>query len=83
MNQPETGPGRSDEEQARRGAEGAMGDGGDPAGASEGDASPALRRELTQGGLGQALAGATGQPGLAEADQESKTEAGAETPAKE
>ena len=83
MNQPETGPRGSDEEQARRGAEGDMGDGGDPASASAGEVSAALRKELTQGGLGQALAGATGQPGLAEADQESKTEAGAETPAKE
>lgn len=83
MNQPETGPGGSDQEKARRGAEGAMGDGGDPAGASDGEVSPALHKELTEGGLGKALAGATGLPGLAEADQESKTEAGAESPAKE
>ena len=72
----------TDHDKARRGAEGGMGDGGDPAGASSTD-SPGLHRELTQGGLGQALAGVTGQPGLAEADDEAKTRAGGDTPSKE
>ena len=71
------------DEQARRGAEGAMGDGGDPAGAAATEAGPGLQKELREGGLGQALASVTGQPGLAEQDDEAKTEAGAETPAKE
>jgi hypothetical protein len=69
-------------DQARRGAEGAMGDGGDPAGASSTD-SPGVQKELTQGGLGEALASATGQPGLARTDEKAKAEAGAQTPAKE
>ena len=81
---------RPDEEQARRGAEGAMGDGGDPAGASDGEVGPGLEKELREGGLGQALASVAGQPGLAhqedqtsKASEEAKTEAGAEIPAKE
>ena len=74
---------RPGEDQARRGAEGAMGDGGDPAGASARDVGPGLEKELKEGGLGQALASAAGQPGLAQAEDEAKTEAGAETPAKE
>ena len=74
---------RPDEDQARRGAEGAMGDGGDPAGASARDAGPGLQKELREGSLGQALASVAGQPGLAAAKDQTKTEAGAETPAKE
>jgi hypothetical protein len=70
------------DEQARRGAEGAMGDGGDPAGA-ERNVGPGVEKELREGGLGQALASVAGQPGLADADEEAKTEAGSETPAKE
>jgi hypothetical protein len=64
------------------GAAGGMGDGGDPAGSADTPADSALRKEL-KGDLGQALASATGQPGLAEADEAAKSEAGAETPAKE
>ena len=74
---------RPDADQARRGAEGAMGDGGDPAGAGARDVGPGLEKELREGGLGQALASVAGQPGLAKVDEEAKTEAGAETPAKE
>ena len=72
------------------GAEGGMGDGGDPAGAAEAGMHPRLEKELTEGGLGQALAGVTGQPGLAgaeertsQATEEAKARAGSETPAKE
>ena len=83
MNQPDAPPTRPDDDQARRGAEGAMGDGGDPAGASARDVGPGVQKELKEGSLGQALASAAGQPGLAAADEEAKTEAGAETPAKE
>ena len=81
---------RPDDERARRGAEGAMGDGGDPAGAAPRDPGPGLQKELNEGPLGQALASATGQPGFAQpedetskASEEAKTEAGAQTPAKE
>ena len=76
-------PGEEDRERALDGAGGGMGDGGDPAGASDGAPSPALQKELREGGLGQALAGVTGLPGLADADQEAKSKAGAESPAKE
>ena len=90
MNHPNSG-GPSDHGRARQGAEGGMGDGGDPADAAcEAGVHPALEKELKQGGLGQALAGVTGQPGLAGAEErtsrktdEAKVEAGAETPAKE
>ena len=88
MNQQDQKP--PGDEQARRGAEGAMGDGGDPAGASARDVGPGVEKELREGGLGQALASATGQPGLAHqedetsrASDEAKTRAGAETPAKD
>ena len=82
MNQHNTRDG-PDRKQTLDGAEGAMGDGGDPAGASDAEACPGLQKELKEGGLGQALASVPGQPGLAKADEEAKTEAGAETPAKE
>ena len=82
MNQQDPSRRPPEDDRARRGAEGAMGDGGDPAGATSTE-SPGLQKELTQGGLGEALASVTGQPGLAQADEEAKTEAGAETPAKE
>jgi hypothetical protein len=71
-----------EDDRAREGAAGGMGDGGDPAGAT-GEASPALQKELREGGIGQALAGVTGQPGLAATQDETKAEAGGETPAKE
>ena len=90
MNHPNSGH-PADHERARQGAEGGMGDGGDPAdAASEAGVHPGLEKELKQGGLGQALAAVTGQPGLAGAEErtsqeteEAKAEAGAETPAKE
>ena len=89
MNQQDTS-GRPAGERELDGAGGGMGDGGDPAGAQEAGMHPAREKELTQGGLGQALAGATGQPGLAAAEErtsrateEAKAQAGSETPAKE
>ena len=89
MNQ-HKGSDRPSGERELDGAEGGMGDGGDPAGAQEAGIHPALEKELTEGGLGQALAGVTGQPGLAGAEErtskatdEAKAQAGSESPAKE
>ena len=69
----QTRPPQDDPARRADAAGGGMGDGGDPASASDHEIGPGLQKELKEGGLGQALAGVTGQPGLADADEQSKT----------
>ncbi|HEX8570023.1 MAG TPA: hypothetical protein VF699_08890 [Caulobacteraceae bacterium] len=77
------GPASNDPERAIDAAGGGMGDGSDPASSSTEQPGPGLQKELKEGALGQALASVAGQPGLAQPTDESKAEAGGETPAKE